>query len=478
MPERLFRIILPLSFVFTSLFAVGLALYRPGYLNNYTYLGAAMFVEILIIALWKYEARFFPLLLIIFLWAGADLPLSGTWTSGRWLVLTVGAIVGFVIYLRRADHFFGGFDLLALTCVIAALVSTMASLYTPMALLKAGSLLLLFLYAVGGARTAVLGREECFLRGLLLGCEFLVYVSAICYFVLHVALYGNPNALGAIMGVVALPVLFWGVLVGQGTAIGRRRTVALLLCVLLLLSSYARASFVGAAGSASLVCFALRRYRLLIAGIAVTLVAALVVATVLSSPKDEYGKSESVMDAFIYKGHEDQGVFGSRRSPWGDAMRVVEEHPWFGVGFGTSVTSNDPVFATAKYSTTAATSKEHGNSYLAILESQGLLGIIPFLLLVAVTVFNITRVLIWTRRTGNPANPALPIAAVLTAGLLHAVFEDWLFAVGFYLCVFFWSFAFVLADMVRAHAPQAVPALSAQPSVRWNSQPAVPASAR
>jgi hypothetical protein len=36
---------------------------------------------------------------------------------------------------------------------------------------------------------------------------------------------------------------------------------------------------------------------------------------------------------------------------------------------------------------------------------------------------------------------------VVVAGLIHAVFEDWLFAPGYYLCVFFWSLAFVFVDL-------------------------------
>jgi hypothetical protein len=42
---------------------------------------------------------------------------------------------------------------------------------------------------------------------------------------------------------------------------------------------------------------------------------------------------------------------------------------------------------------------------------------------------------------------------VMIAGLIHAGFEDWLFAVGYYLCVFFWSLAFVLIDVLPIAAP-------------------------
>jgi len=41
---------------------------------------------------------------------------------------------------------------------------------------------------------------------------------------------------------------------------------------------------------------------------------------------------------------------------------------------------------------------------------------------------------------------------VVTAGLIHAAFEDWLFAVGYYICVFFWTFAFALDDLIPAEA--------------------------
>jgi hypothetical protein len=38
---------------------------------------------------------------------------------------------------------------------------------------------------------------------------------------------------------------------------------------------------------------------------------------------------------------------------------------------------------------------------------------------------------------------------VCLAGMVGAVFEDWLFAVGYYLSVFVWSLAFCLVDVTR-----------------------------
>jgi hypothetical protein len=60
------------------------------------------------------------------------------------------------------------------------------------------------------------------------------------------------------------------------------------------------------------------------------------------------------------------------------------------------------------------------------------------------------------KRTKDPFSPAVPIALVMVAGLIHAGFEDWMFAVGYYLCVFFWSLAFVLIDVHPANVPSFV----------------------
>ena len=57
------------------------------------------------------------------------------------------------------------------------------------------------------------------------------------------------------------------------------------------------------------------------------------------------------------------------------------------------------------------------------------------------------------RRTSNLRHCSVPVAMVLVAGLVHAGFEDWLFAVGYYLCVFFWVLAFAFIDILPATAP-------------------------
>ncbi len=52
------------------------------------------------------------------------------------------------------------------------------------------------------------------------------------------------------------------------------------------------------------------------------------------------------------------------------------------------------------------------------------------------------------RRTASASHYSVPLALIVVAGLVHAGFEDWLFAVGSYLCVFFWVAAFMLIDVI------------------------------
>ena len=91
----------------------------------------------------------------------------------------------------------------------------------------------------------------------------------------------------------------------------------------------------------------------------------------------------------------------------------------------------------------------HGSSYLEIVAWVGVVGTIPFLLLLGMLLGQILTTLAWMYRTANASHPAVPLAIMLLSGLVHAAFEDWLFAPGYYLCVFFWSMAFIFVDQVK-----------------------------
>jgi len=457
MNSRLSRFVLPVTLLGASAFAFYLALYRPGYLSSGYYLGGLIFLQVLLAAVWKYEQRFFPLVVTVFLWAGISIPFSTVWTAGRWPVLAVGAIVGFALYMRSHRHAFGTFHLTAFSCVLAALVSASVSSFPLVSSLKALSLLLLFLYGSTGARLALAGREEKFFERLLLFIEILVYLSAISYLILHFPVYGNPNSMGAIMGVIAVPLLFWGALTAEGRTERRRKTFAFVLCVGLLFFSQARSGILAATVTCTLTCVVLRRYRLLLQGAMVCMGVA-VLAIGLTPSEDlldmpsRRGES-SIPSIFLYKGKEEKGVLGSRGSLWDETATVIHDHPWFGSGFGTTLTDTGDDLGFGKYASNSTTTREHGDSYLAILEGVGLLGVVPFFSLVVLLTLKVGKTFRWLRRTGNLRHCAVPVAMVLAAGLVHAGFEDWLFAVGYYLCVFFWVLAFAFLDLLPMRVP-------------------------
>jgi O-antigen ligase len=193
-------------------------------------------------------------------------------------------------------------------------------------------------------------------------------------------------------------------------------------------------------------CFALRQYKLLlkVAGSSLCLIAVMGMV----APTALIQSSENLKDAVLYKGHKEEGVLGSRLAPWEKSVATIKEHPLFGTGYGTSPTGEETGFNLGRFASSAATSREHGSSYMTIAEWVGLLGVLPFVMLMGLTALQVGRVCVWMRKTANPYHCSVPLAMVLVAGLVHAGFEDWLFAVGSYPCVYFWVFAFMLADLV------------------------------
>jgi O-antigen ligase len=298
------------------------------------------------------------------------------------------------------------------------------------------------------------------------GCEILTVFTAISYFAFRWEFFGNPNSLGAVMAVAVIPLMLWGLISAETVGARRRLGAELALAVLLLMSSFARAAIGAALVSCVLLCLGARQYRLLAKGIAASLLLAVAAATLVPQPADapQWTGSEAIGSMFLYKGHEDSGILESRRGVWGQTWDVIKENPWFGSGYGTSVTTSDMTkMAFAKNHIDSWVIREHGNSYLAITEWVGLLGVVPFLCLVLLAIRNLAAVLFWMRRSGDYFSPAVPAAAVVIAGLVHATFEDWMFAVGYHVCVFFWSIAFILVDL--APRPAAVYAADAPFSI-------------
>lgn len=415
-----------------------------GYFTQPAFIGALLVMECLLAAVWFYRRFFFPLVLVSFLLAGVDLPVGSGWSIARWVFLGAGALVGSFIMLKDRGHHFGLFHILAGFSILAATVSAAVSRFPEHALLKAFSLFLLFAYASTGARLSVAGRENRFFTGLVVGCE--VFITAVGgFYFLGVEMMGNPNSLGAVAGVAA-PIILWGILVEENPFIRRRRWIVYTLCMYLTFHSGARAGMAAAVFSCGLLCFGLRKYRMLAQGTVIILIFAMTSAIV--DPTGFSDRASSLTASILYKGKDPTlGLLGSRISPWQAAIDTIRSHFWFGTGFGTADNGQDATEHVGKFESGAAATTENGSSFLAIMAWVGVGGILPFVLLLLVLLGKVARTLIWMRKTGNACHPAVPLAMVVVAGLVHACFEDWLFAVGYYLCVFFWSLALVLVDV-------------------------------
>jgi hypothetical protein len=443
MTDRLPKIALFMAAIVSVPVLMYLAYTRPFYFSSQLFISGLIGLELLLAALSMYRRIFFTLILLTFLFDGTGIPPTGLWTSGRWVFLLAGAAMGCFIMLKEHLGRFTLFHALAIFAALSALVSAAVSRYPGFALLKAISLLLLFAYAGTGARLAAAGRETRFLAGMLTGCEILIAFTGMSY-LMGRELMGNPNSLGAVTGVIA-PILLWGILVEQRPLVRHRRMLLYAVCMYMLLRSQSRAGLLAGFISCGLMCLVLRKYKLFLQGVVVLLI---VIAGAAIFNPDAFSRTFSATtNSVLYKDKDpNQGVFASRRAPWQGAIDSIHKHLWFGSGFGTTDTGQDASAHLSKFTTTADSTSENGSSYLTIISWLGIIGVLPFAFLLFSLVNKILRTLLWMIHTGSPFHPAVPIAMVLLAGLVHAVFEDWLFAPGYYVCVFFWSLAFIFVD--------------------------------
>jgi len=444
MTERLPQLVLVAAAALLLPLLIFTAYSHPFYFSNATLLGGVIALEVLFVAVWSYRQSFFALILLAFLFAGMDLPLGGIWTMARWFFLIIGAIVGFLIMLKEGHGRFRLFHAVSILAVSSALISAVVSRYPSFALLKALSLLLLFVYAGTGARLAAAGRENRFLAGLLTGCEILTVALGGLYF-LGTDAMGNPNSLGAVMAVLA-PLLLWGTLIDPRHHVHYRRLAIYLLSMYLLFHSHSRAGLAAGLCSCALLCLALRKYKLFAQGVVIFVI--LVTSAAIFDPEAFSATISSLTTSVVYKDRDiTGGVFASRTTPWQHAMDTIHQHFWFGTGFGTTDNGQDANAHLGKFSSSAEATSENGSSYLTILSWVGMTGIVPFCLVLLFLIGKVIRTTLWMFNTGSPFHPAVPIAMVIVSGLLHAAFEDWLFAPGYYVCVFFWSLAFILIDV-------------------------------
>jgi len=428
--------ILPLVAAGSILFLLLLSVKRPYLFGESNLVALLVLVAVGFIAS-RYETHFWTVMVAVFFWAGSAFPLAGAMNVFRWVVLGLGAFLSLGYYARRTNRIpFNHLHLLGLFAVMAAFASAMVSVNPLMTVLKALSLAALFVYASVGARILWSRNPEPFVRRLVLMAEGLVYFTAIAYSA-SFEVWGNPNSLGLIMGCICWPVLLWRFILLRARHEYPRRFIALFVCGALLLLSLSRASLTAACVISMFLLVGARRYRTLLMG--VSLFAAILLNTFLVMPE----RFQNASDTLMYKKGDRGNVMDSRNKPWERSLRTFRDHPWLGVGFGAADNSSEWRFG---YATQGQLSRERGSSYLTMLETTGILGTLPCALLLLGLIREILRVFFWLRRTGKVNQPAVVAAAIILAGLVNGVFEDWMFAVGYYMSVIFWVLALSLRD--------------------------------
>src|SRR5207237_2613605 len=138
--------------------------------------------------------------------------------------------------------------------------------------------------------------------------------------------------------------------------------------------SVTRAAMLAATLSSLALLFSLRRHKLIVQGLVSAV--CVIAVTAIVAPRHFDDMKSSFVEGVIYKGHEREGLLGSRLPPWQEAIQTIEDNPYFGSGFGTSISGDKPFGEGGSFRSTATTNREHGSSYLTITEWVGILGIV------------------------------------------------------------------------------------------------------
>jgi O-antigen ligase len=422
-----------------------LSVKRPDLFGESTLLALLVLVVVGFIAS-QFETYFLTVMVVIFFWAGSSVPLAGAMAIFRWVVLGLGALLAPVYYARRTNRIsFDYVHLLGLFVVVTAFSSALVSVNPVITVLKALSVAGLFVYSSIGARIFWSRDPELFVRRLILMVEVMVYFTAICY-LLSFSVWGNPNSLGLIMGCICWPVLLWRLILPADRQEYPRRLASVLVCAGLLILSLSRASMMAAFVISLFLLLGARRYRTLLMGISLFL--AILLNLFLLMPE----RFQSASETLLYK-HGEHGesahLMETREKPWERSLATFRQHPWLGLGFGAADNSTDRRLT---YETQGYYTRERGSSYLTILETIGVLGAVPCALLLLCLIREIWKVFSRLRRSGEVNQPAVVAAAILLGGLVSASFEDWMFAVGYYMSVIFWLLAFSLRDWMDCPA--------------------------
>ncbi len=143
--------------------------------------------------------------------------------------------------------------------------------------------------------------------------------------------------------------------------------------------SLSRAGLAAALVSSGMLCLALRKYGMVLKGAGIIVI--LVAAAAIVQPEAASNSVSYLTSSVVYKGNTEGSLLASRQSPWQAAVDSISSHFWFGTGLGTAENSNNPTGRGGMFSSSTDVTTEHGSSYLSIVAGVGVIGVLPFSLL-------------------------------------------------------------------------------------------------
>ena len=176
-----------------------------------------------------------------------------------------------------------------------------------------------------------------------------------------------------------------------------------------------------------------RRVILAITGIMIGLLA------VFLSP----GILETVEHRYILKGaSKEAGVLMTREAVWEESYALALQGGWFGGGYGVTIgdTLFEGGFSAVGYG------REKGNSLFAVMEETGIVGLVIYLLLLAVLFKRLFRAF---RTFLSPDERVLLalITGMLVGLFIHMMFEAWWVSPGSSEFTYFWGLAGVAVGL-------------------------------
>lgn len=322
------------------------------------------------------------------------------------------------IFLGRTVRRIKSFDILALIFILYAFLSSFYSPYPILTLERTATTLALYIavfwiiwkyaYIEGPEKVVHIILQVMWL--VLTAGYLMIFISPHRAFPFgrFAGIFGNPNGLGVISAII-LPLSLWQALET------RKKSAAFLFLIMLagLFLSAARGSLNAAIIGLGYFIYAhSKKYKPLILffSIAFALISVWVIETILKEFFLTYVRVETL------------SIGGGRFEAWPVTLNLIRENLFFGYGFGVE----DKIFGLKHIVFYIHSGVYVHNSYLGIMLQLGIIGFIMFFTPLFILLFKE----LFSKQDSDTALLRYALRASLISGLICAIFESWIYAVG------------------------------------------------